>query len=776
MSPTPKKRRKKKAQKKSFAPNFGAFFSSFKENPARFSFCAKVSFTLLCLGAFYGIYLDGKIRHKMDGQIWQLPAEVYARIPEISLNSQPSRTEILALLAQNGYRQTTMLANPADYKIQGNEILLLRRAFPFPGQPQGQHLFRLFFNNNQISQIDDLTQNQHVTHFPLAPKLIAMLQSENEDRLAHNLTRFPRLLIDTLLATEDRHFFQHDGISPLGILRALWANFRAGHKVQGGSTITQQLVKNLFLTNERSFVRKFNEAFMALLLDYRYDKNQILETYLNEVYLGQMGDHQIHGFALASLFYFDRPINEISLDKIALLIGMVKGPSLYNPWRNPSLALQRRNVVLHIMLENKIIDENLYQMLRRRPLGVQEKGQVAQKYPAFMQALRRELRDHLGASKISMLSGTRIFTTLDVEMQQAVEKSVQQSLQQLQKQRRLPLQSAMMIVDYKTGGIRALVSDANPNFAGFNRALDAKRQIGSLAKPPVYLTALSEPSQFALNTLLNNQPLSIAQKGQKAWQPRNYNRLYSEPVLLIDALTQSLNIPTVNLGLKVGLKKIIATQKAMGWDNVDMPNVPSMLLGSYSISPFDVTRLYQTLANQGAKVRLSALNQITDLNGQVLYQDTRNAQQVVPQQSSFITLFAMQNVVKNGTARRLQKNFASLNLAGKTGTTNQSRDTWFVGIDGQNIATVWVGLDNNGKTGLTGSTGALRVYENYLSHYKPAPLKLRQPSEIDWAGINFQGAWQCDLPYKLPFWQTAQSLNCKQEQKARSSSLWDWFK
>ena len=741
-------------------------------------FLLKVGFTAFCLIAFYGIYLDGKIRSKMDGQIWKLPAEVYSRIPYIRTQDNLTLTKVKQQLLENNYRQTLSVVNPGDFKIEGNTLLLLRRAFPFPNQMEAQKLFRLHFRQNKLDTIEDLVDAKVTDNFPLAPKLIAVLQSENEERLAIPLQQFPRLLIDTLLLTEDRNFFHHDGISPLGIARAMITNIRAGHKVQGGSTLTQQLVKNLFLTNQRSFRRKFNEALMALILDYRYDKNRILETYLNEVYLGQMGNAQINGFALASLFYFGRPIREISLDQMALLVGMVKGPSLYNPWRRPQLTLERRNVILRIMRDHNVINNSLYQMLLKRPLGVQAKGQIAQKYPAFMHTLRKELHYRLGAKDISSLSGTRIFSTLDPYQQKAAEEAVIQRVASLRNQtHNNQLESAMVISDYRNGEIRAMIGGFQTQYAGYNRAIQARRQIGSLVKPAIYLSALTEPNRFALNSWLNNQPITIRQKGSPPWSPKNYNHQYGAPLLLVEALTKSMNIPTVNLGLKVGLEKIINTQKVMGWDKVDIPKVPAMLLGSYTISPYDVTKLFQTLANNGRRIPLATLNTITDLQGNILYQRPLEPQQVVPSQAAFLTLFAMQQVVKNGTARRLQSDYSHLHLAGKTGTTNDARDTWFVGIDGENVTTVWLGRDDNGKTRLTGSSGTLRVYQSYLQRANVAPLVLRQPRDIQWAGIEPQGRWNCNLYPKYPVWTN--NPNFCQEGQARSrkkSSIWDFFK
>ena len=717
------------------------------------SFLLKVAFTGAVLTVFYGGYLDWQIRSKMDGQIWRLPAEVYSRIESVKISDNLAFDEVIQILLDNEYRQTTMVAAPGDFKLEDDTIVVLRRAFPFPDKPEPQRVLRLRFVDNKLNRIEDLVAVKAIDEFRLAPKLIAMLESDNEDRLAIPLQNYPRLLIDALILTEDRRFYDHHGINPVGIIRALITNIRAGQTVQGGSTLTQQLVKNLFLSSERTITRKANEALMSLVLDWRYDKNRILETYLNEIYLGQNGDTQIHGFELASQFYFGRSIREISLDQIALLVGMVKGPSLYNPWRNPQNALERRNVVLKLMLEHKMIGDELYQLLSQRPLGVQPKGQISRKYPSFIQTLQADLRRELGEHKISSLLGARIFTTMDLKQQAQAENAVVNTVSQLQLKTKNPyLEGAMIIADYRMGEIRAVVGGLQTQYAGFNRALMAKRQIGSLVKPSIYLTALSNPEQFRLNTPINNQPITINVKGSPPWQPRNYDKKYSGSVMLMDALARSLNIPTVNIGMKVGLSKVIDTQKAMGWDNVEIPKVPAMLLGAYTISPYDVTKLYQTIANQGGRIELTTVDTIADRQGNIIYQHDKTAKQVVPQEAAFQTLFAMQQTVERGTARSLQNDYADLRLAGKTGTTNDARDTWFVGIDGKNISTVWLGRDDNGETKLTGASGALQIYKDYLSHTYIEKLKLNKPANMKWVGITQHGSWDCDSNRVIPVW------------------------
>lgn len=736
----------------------------------------KITLFFLCCLGLYGIYLDGKIRAKMDGQIWQLPAEVYSRIESIRLSDNLTVEQVRQMLLDYGYREVSQITTPGDFKFDDQQRLVVaRRAFVFPDESESRRILRMSFINEQLSRIEDLVSMREISEFRLDPKLISMIHSDNdEERQALQLHQYPKLLIDALLLTEDRRFYEHDGISLIAVGRAMLTNYQAGRTVQGGSTLTQQLVKNLFLTNEKSFERKINEALMSIILDYRYDKNTILETYLNEIYLGQNGSYQVHGFALASQFYFGRPINEISLSQIALLVGMVKGPSLYNPWTNPERAKERRNVVLAILLEHNVINQELYEQMSVLPLGVKEKGSFYAQQPAFMHALHQDIKRQFGEHRASTLSGAKIFTTLDRKLQRSAELAVIDGLEGLENSSKKirNLQSAIVVAEYESGKVRAIVGDRNTQFAGFNRAIQTKRQIGSLVKPSIYAIALSQPEQFRLNTPINNQPITIQVKGSAPWSPRNYDRRTGGSVMLMDALVRSLNIPTVNIGMKVGIKQVIAKQKEMGWDDSEIPAYPSMLLGSYSISPYDVTKSYQTLANSGMRVPLTTIEAVVSHSGETIYRPNLELRrQVVPKEASIQTLYAMQQVVERGTARSLMADFAHLTLAGKTGTTNNARDTWFVGIDGKHITTVWLGKDDNSDTHLTGSSGALEVYKEYLRRAQPMPFRLPKSSTVQWVGISSFGAWDCASGRQIPVWRNKGQHFCREGE--RKATVWD---
>ncbi|MBT9428681.1 bifunctional glycosyl transferase/transpeptidase [Candidatus Symbiopectobacterium endolongispinus] len=746
----------------------------------------KLSLVFAVVLALYGVYLDSQIRSRIEGKVWQLPAAVYGRMVNLEPGMSYSQKEMINLLEGMQYRQVSRITRPGEFSVRGNTIDILRRPFDFPDGKEGQINARLIFTNDRLAQIQNLENQRNFGFFRLDPRLITMMQSPNgEQRLFVQRSGFPDLLVDTLVATEDRHFYQHDGISFLSIGRAFLANITAGRAVQGGSTLTQQLVKNLFLTNERSLWRKANEAYMALIMDYRYSKDRILELYLNEVYLGQSGNDQIRGFPLASIYYFGRPVNELSLDQQALLVGMVKGASLYNPWRNPQLTLERRNLVLRLLQNQQIIDEGLYNMLSARPLGVQPKGGVITPQPAFMQLVRQELRQRLG-DKVKDLSGVKIFTTLDPVSQDATEKAVEEGIPALRAARNVSdLESAMVVVDRFSGEIRAMVGGARTQYAGFNRAMQARRPVGSLAKPPTYLTALSQPDTFRLNTWLADEPLSLKQQNGQVWQPNNYDRQFRGRVMLVDALANSLNVPTVNLGMTVGLEQISNTLQRLGIPKEVIQPVPAMLLGAISLTPMEVAQEYQTIASGGNRAPLSALRSVIAEDGRVLYQSLPQAERAVSTQAAYLTLYGMQQVVERGTSRSLAVKFPNYHLAAKTGTTNDLRDSWFAGVDGKEVAITWVGRDNNGPAKLTGANGALTLYRRYLENQTPLALMLTPPEGIATMTVDSGGQFICNgsAGRALPVWtENPQALcqSAQQQQQApaqqNDSGVADWIK
>ncbi|MEF3099522.1 penicillin-binding protein 1B [Raoultella ornithinolytica] len=733
----------------------------------------KLGIVVAVLVAAYGVYLDQKIRSRIDGKVWELPAAVYGRMVNLEPDMQVSKNEMVRLLNATQYRQVSAMTRPGEYTVQANSIEMIRRPFDFPDSKEGQVRARLTFDGDRLETIENMENNRQFGFFRLDPRLITMLQSANgEQRLFVKRSGFPDLLVDTLLATEDRHFYEHDGISLYSIGRAVLANLTAGRTVQGASTLTQQLVKNLFLSSERSYWRKANEAYMALIVDARYSKDRILELYMNEVYLGQSGDNEIRGFPLASLYYFGRPVEELSLDQQALLVGMVKGASIYNPWRNPKLSLERRNLVLRLLQQQNVIDQELYDMLSARPLGVQPRGGVISPQPAFMQMVRQELQAKLG-DKVKDLSGVKIFTTFDSVAQDAAEKAATEGIPALKKQRKLPdLETAMVVVDRYTGEVRAMVGGAEPQFAGYNRAMQARRSIGSLAKPATYLTALSQPNQYRLNTAIADAPVTIRLSNGQTWSPQNDDRRFSGQVMLVDALTRSMNVPTVNLGMALGLPAVIDTWVKLGAPKDQLSPVPAMILGALNLTPIEVAQAFQTIASGGNRATLSALRSVIAEDGTVLYQSYPQAERAVPAQAAYMTLWTMQQVVQRGTGRQLGAKYPGLHLAGKTGTTNNNVDTWFAGIDGSQVTITWVGRDNNQPTKLYGASGAMSIYQRYLANQTPTPLVLTAPEDVVDMGVDGSGNFVCSGGVRtLPVWTTAPDALCRQGEQIQQQQL-----
>ncbi|WP_312345685.1 bifunctional glycosyl transferase/transpeptidase [Leclercia sp.] len=735
----------------------------------------KLFIVFLILLAIYGVYLDQKIRSRIDGKVWQLPAAVYGRMVNLEPDMSISKNEMVKLLEATQYRQVTKMTRPGEFTVQAKSIEMIRRPFDFPDSKEGQVRARLTFDGDHLETIENMENNRQFGFFRLDPRLITMLSSPNgEQRLFVARNGFPDLLVDTLLATEDRHFYEHDGVSLYSIGRAVLANLTAGRTVQGASTLTQQLVKNLFLSSERSYWRKANEAYMAVLMDARYSKDRILELYMNEVYLGQSGDNEIRGFPLASLYYFGRPVEELSLDQQALLVGMVKGASIYNPWRNPKLALERRNLVLRLLQQQQVIDQELYDMLSARPLGVQPRGGVISPQPAFMQMVRQELQAKLG-DKVKDLSGVKIFTTFDSVAQDAAEKAAVEGIPALKKQRKLSdLETAMVVVDRTTGEVRAMVGGAEPQFAGYNRAMQARRSIGSLAKPATYLTALSQPNQYRLNTWIADAPIALRQPNGQVWSPQNDDKQYSGQVMLVDALTRSMNVPTVNLGMALGLPAVTDTWLKLGVPKDQLHPVPAMLLGALNLTPIEVAQAFQTIASGGNRAPLSALRSVIAEDGTPLYQSFPQAERAVPAQAAYMTLWTMQQVVQRGTGRQLGAKYPGLHLAGKTGTTNNNVDTWFAGIDGREVVITWVGRDNNQPTKLYGASGAMSIYQRYLANQSPVPLTLTPPEDIVDMGVDESGNFVCGGGMRrVPVWTSNPDSLCQQAAPEPSDNPFD---
>jgi len=715
---------------------------------------------------FLFIYLDSKVKDEFNQQAWDIPAKVYARSLSFTVGQSLIFSELIQELNLLGYRHVIKAVASGEYEAYQQTLVIHTRPFKFWDGDQGSQIIQLTIKNDRVSLLKDFSSNKSINFLRLDPLLLGNIQvnpnETNQDRQLVRLEQLPENFIAVLLVTEDRDFYEHWGLSLKGIARALWSNISQGEVKQGGSTLTQQLIKNHFLSNERNLWRKSREAIMAILAEHHYDKNTILQAYINEVYLGQNRDSAIHGFARASEYYFDRPLSKISLSQIALLIGMVKGPSYYNPRRHPERAKKRRDLVLSLMAEQGLLDQEHLQEAQSKTLMVVKKPPIrTSRVPAFMGLVKKELSVDYSPSSLKK-DGLKLFTSLDPILQDKAEKALSKRLALIDRnnsKENKSLQGAIIVSDIASGEIQAVVGDRQPNYVGFNRAIDAYRQTGSIIKPFVYLSALQKPESFNPITPIKDQSFSLTGTDGSVWSPKNYDKKEhgnnDGNIPLAEGLVNSYNLATAQLAMQTGIDDIVDTITNMGFER-DLAAFPSIALGSKEMSPLEVLTLYQGLANRGLSIKPQALIAVQDQYGNLLNRYARKSEQVVEQEAAFIVRYLLSQVTKRGTAKSLSWTFQNLDLAGKTGTTNDLRDSWYAGFDNNNLAVVWLGNDDNQPTGLTGASGALLVWTDLFKQIKMESLDLSPPTGIKFGYKNdgfFASFKSCENKNLLPFYR-----------------------
>ena len=702
----------------------------------------------------YTISLDHQLRERFDDLSWQIPSRVLARPLDLAPGRAMNADTLLLELDAARYRNDGTGRVPGSFARNGNHFEIARRAFAgldgrYPAQRLGVDL-----QDGRISRLVDLQTGAALHQAELDPARIATLYGlQQEERRLVQLEQLPGLLVGGLQAVEDREFKHHHGIAPLAILRASWANLSAGRVVQGGSTLTQQLVKNLFLDRGRSYMRKVNEALIAVLIEFRYDKRRILEAYVNEIFLGQQGGQAVHGFAAAAEFYFGREVEALGPADIALLVGLVQGPSYYDPRSAPKRALERRNRVLQQFLDTGLLDAKAFARARAEPLGVSAKGALPRnRFPAFLELVRQQLQRDFADHELDA-AGLTIHTTLAPSAQLQAEAALDAALKDLGK-RDAGVDAAVVVTAVPGGEVLALIGGRDADAPGFNRALDARRPIGSLVKPFVYLVALAQPQRYSLASLIEDAPVDIAQRDGTRWIPKNADGDVHGQVLLLDALRNSWNLATVQLGLRLGVDKVRGLLESFALGRTINPN-PSLLLGAVELSPFDVAQLYQYFAADGHAVPLRAVRGVIDGKGRTLSRFGVKPGTGDYVAASRLVTWAMQQVVESGTARAIgEAGLGGLRAAGKTGTSDSQRDSWFAGFSGNQLGVVWVGRDDNRPTGLFGSTGALKVWID-LFRRLPAQALLPPEDGIERVWINPENGRRSDAvctgARELPF-------------------------
>ncbi|MDB6051973.1 MAG: penicillin-binding protein [Pseudomonas sp.] len=697
----------------------------------------KLSLVGLVVLAGFAVYLDAIVQEKFSGKRWTIPAKVYARPLELFVGQKLSQVDFLTELDALGYRREAVANGPGAAAVSGTTVDLNTRGFQFYEGTDPAQQVRVRFAGNTVAALS-ATNGSKLSVARLEPLMIGGLYPKNlEDRILIKLDQAPPYLLDTLVTVEDRDFYHHFGVSPKSIARAFWVNASAGQMRQGGSTLTQQLVKNFYLTNERSLSRKLTEAMMSVLLEIHYSKQEILEAYLNEVFLGQDGQRAVHGFGLASQYFFSQPLSELKLHQVALLVGMVKGPSYYNPRRYPDRALERRNLVLDLLEQQGVATADVVAAAKKMPLGVSKMGSLADSsFPDFLDLVKRQLRQDYRDEDLTE-EGLRIFTSFDPILQMKSEAAVTEAFKKMDGRKGGDeVETAMVVTNPETGEVQALVGSRQAGYAGFNRALDAVRPIGSLVKPAIYLTALEQPSKYTLTSWIADEQFSVKGADGQVWKPQNFDHKSHGNIFLYQGLAHSYNLSSAKLGLELGVPSVFKTLAKLGISR-DWPVYPSMLLGAGSLSPIEVATMYQTIANGGFNTPMRGIRSVLTAEGEPLKRYPFQIQQRFDPGSIYLLQNAMQRVMREGTGKSAYSQLPStLNLAGKSGTTNDSRDSWFAGFSQDLLAVVWVGRDDNAQTPFTGATGALQIWTSFMRRADPLSLDTAQPDNVVQAWIN----------------------------------------
>jgi len=720
--------------------------------------------TAALLAASFTLYLDIRVRSEFEGRRFALPARIYARPLELHAGLRIGQADVVDELREAGYREEAREGEPGWFVRLGagdgsGGLDIAVRPFVFWDGPQPAKRIRVAFDGGTVAAVRD-TEDKDLPLVRLEPLPIGgIYPANNEDRVLVRLAEVPKPLVQALIATEDRNFYSHHGFDLRGMARAVMSLVR-GPGLQGGSTLTQQLVKNFFLTPERTLQRKVTELFMAVLLEMHYDKDDILETYLNEIYLGQDRDRAIHGVGLASLYYFGKTVEQLTLAESALLVGMVKGPATYDPYRHPERALERRNLVLRETKDRGYATMEQYVVARAAKLELNQKAAMGTSpHPAFLDLVHRQLRRDYDEADLRS-EGLRVFTTLDPRVQGAAERVLTRKLAQFDKEKRFGdpgLEGAIVVSDSQAGEVQALVGGRDPLYRGFNRALDAARPVGSLLKPAIYLTALAEPSRYTLVTPIDDEPFVWKSRGAPDWEPANYDKKFHGMVPLRTAMAQSYNVATARLGTELGIERVLATVKRLGIER-EMQPYASTLLGAVDLSPLEVAQMYQTIASGGFRTPLRAIREVTTQDGKPLKRYPLAVEQAFPAEPMYLITAAMQGVVREGTAQSL-KNWLppEIAAAGKTGTTDAQRDAWFAGFTGDRLGIVWIGYDDNREARLLGAAAALPVWGELMASLNPEPLALPKPDGIENVLIDPQSGLRADFAcsgaVELPFAQ-----------------------
>ena len=711
------------------------------------------------LTVVHAVWVEFLVEKHISGRLWPEPARIYASPTELYAGKKISADELRAELRRLGYSERKVAAEPGSFTRTSRAVQVYTRGFRFPEGYEPATLLRLDFDDTRIARLVSDSLNTDIALARLDPLLIGSIYPRTgEDRLLLERDEFPPQLVEMLLAIEDRNFYEHDGVDPKALLRAFLANLRARRIVQGGSTISQQLVKNRMLGSERNLLRKFNEFFMALSVERRLSKDQILHLYLNEIYMGQDGKRPIHGFGLASHFYFAKPLHELELHELALLVGMIKGPSYFDPRTRVERAQPRRDLVLSMLAELGVISEQDASSARAQPLGVSalpERGTAS--YPAMLDVVRRQLQEDYPEEVLDS-EGLRIFTTLSPSVQASAEQALSEGLRRLEAtfgRTKGSLEGAIVVTSVNGAEVLAVVGGRQVSYEGFNRALDARRPVGSLLKPAVYLRAL-ESGNYTWATGVLDSAISVEMPNGDLWEPENHDQSQlGIEVPLFQALAHSINLPTVRVALDLGMESIVDTIRRLGVRE-EIPPYPSVALGAVELTPMDMVQMYATLAAGGFQSRVNALRDVLDAEGNKSKRYPLQLEQTLDRRLVYMLNAVLAHSTHEGTSAPLSYLLPEgLEVAGKTGTSDLYRDSWFAGFSGDHVIVVRVGHDDATPCGLSGTSGALPIWAQLMSSIQTRSYAAAQPEGLEEIWIDpvdgdRVGA-HCDGAVRLPF-------------------------
>jgi penicillin-binding protein 1B len=695
----------------------------------------------ICTGLLFGfllpysLILNKRVQDRFNDLVFAVPTRIYSQPLRLAAGVPMTPATLEVELTFSGYINDGHGELPGSWAKKGSTYFIASRGYAGPDGGELPKHIRVAMSGGLVQSVTDLGSGKSLAETHLDPARIATVYgAKQEDRSYVQLSDVPQLLVTGLQAVEDRDFKHHIGVDFSAILRAAFADLRAGHTVQGASTLTQQLVRNLFLNREQTMDRKLNEALMSILLEMHYSKARILEAYINEVFLGQQGSQAVHGFAAASEFYFGRRLEYLRPQDIALLVGLVKGPSQLDPRRYPDRALARRNLVLDTFATTGLLTPAQARAAQAMPLGVIPDGQLPHnRFPAFMELVRQQITNDFDEDTLKQ-GNLSIFTTLDPATQLYTEQAIDTAIKNLGK-RADDTQGAAVVTDSKTGSVLAVVGSKFAGDQGFNRALDARRPIGSTIKPFVYLVALTQPERWNLATQLDDSPISMKQPDGSWWTPHNDDNQSHGMVPMVDALANSWNLATIHMGMTVGVPRIKSFLDSFGL--TDIQPGPSLLIGAIDLAPIQVAQLYQYLAADGHALPLLAVSGVMDGNGHTIKRYEVESGKGEYQPAVRLITWAMQQVAVYGTAHALaESSLAPLHAAGKTGTSNDLRDSWFAGFTGDRLAVFWMGRDDNKPSHLFGATGALRGWQELFRKLPTLPLSAAPGEGLEMAWIN----------------------------------------